>query len=263
MRKLPNICECILGSLCLFYYISVRIMFGDIVSLWIWLFAGVILLAKVTMCILVRKYAGERIKRVVKVLSDIYDGAFAVFICTFVCFIVFLIFGMTEKHDTSTLKDCDACMILGAAVYGEEPSPVLSQRIDTAYNFLVNNPNTLAICTGGVGTKALISEAECIRRELIKRGISKERLITENKSGTTVENMKFALTLVPEGCDTIAVVTSGFHVSRAKLILSNFTHADIIGIPASGGGALLPHYIFREYVVFITDIFCGRYSIFG
>lgn len=263
MRKVTDIIENILGSLCVLYYVLVRLFFGEIVSLWIWLFVGIALIEKSTVCILVREYANERINKIVRILSDIYNGAFAVFLFTFICFLVFVIHGMTEKHSGNELSECDACIVLGAAVYGEQPSPVLSQRIAAAYEFLVHNPNAVAVCTGGIGASAYISEAECIKRELIKKGIPEDRLIIENKSSTTVENMKLALALIPKKFDTIAVITSGFHASRAKLILSRFTNADVIGIPASGGGVLMPHYVFREYVVFAVDAFCGRYSIFG
>jgi len=262
LRNIFNIIENILGSLCVIYYILVRIFCGDIVSLWIWLVIGIALLLKSTACILAREYAGTGIKKVVKLLSDIYDAAFGLFLASFICFLVFVISGMTEKHTDIQLEGCDVCLILGAAVYDETPSPILEKRIDTAYKFLKENENAFAVCTGGIGSKASVSEAECIKRELVKKGISSDRLIIEDKSGTTAENMRFSLKLIPFEYDTIAVITSGFHVSRAKLILSGLTNAHVIGIPSPGGGALLPHYIFREYVVFAVDVICGRYSLF-
>jgi len=263
MRKVVNIIENILGSLCVLYYILVRIFCGAIVSLWIWLVIGITLLLKSTVCILTREYADVRIKKVVKLLSDIYDTAFGLFLVSFICFLVFVFSGMTEKHTDTQLDDCDVCLILGAAVYDDKPSPILEERINTAYKFLKKNRNAVAVCTGGIGSKASVSEAECIKRELVKRGISDDRLITEDKSGTTAENMKFALGLIPFEYDTIAVITSGFHVSRAKFILSELTNSRVIGIPSPGGGALLPHYVLREYVVFAVDVICGRYSIFA
>ena len=261
MQKSLNIAENIIGTLCIIYYTSMRICYGKIVFLWVWLFLALLLLAKSTVCILTAEYAGTKIKKTVKILSHIYDTVFAIFLVTFAVFLVFAAVGMTEKHGRDELQKCDTCIIPGAAVYGEEPSPILDSRIMRAYEFLTDNQNSVAVCTGGVGTNASISEGECIKRSLIKLGIPNDRLITETHATTTVENMKLSLSRLTGEPKTVAVITSGFHLSRSKLILSNFTNAEIIGIPADGGGALLPHYLLREYVVLCVDVICGRYSL--
>lgn len=50
------------------------------------------------------------------------------------------------------------------------------------------------------------------------------------------------------------------NIFRAKMILMNYTDAAVYGLPATGGGILMPHYILREYIVFIIDILHGNYT---
>ena len=58
-------------------------------------------------------------------------------------------------------------VVLGCQVVGERPSVMLRQRIHTAYTYLSAHPEAVCIATGGKGDNENISEAECIRRELL------------------------------------------------------------------------------------------------
>ena len=60
----------------------------------------------------------------------------------------------------------DFVIVLGAGVRGTEPSRVLRQRINTAYDVLMVHPDLKAILSGGKGEGENISEAECMFREL-------------------------------------------------------------------------------------------------
>lgn len=61
--------------------------------------------------------------------------------------------------------------------------------------------------------------------------------------------------------ESIGVVSSGFHIFRAKLILSDYTDATVYGIPATGQNVMTLHYILRELIVLIVDLLLGNYSI--
>ena len=94
---------------------------------------------------------------------------------------------------------------------------MLQNRIDTAYDFLLAHPDAVCIATGGKGSGENLSEAACIRKELIAMGIDAARIYCEDRSTSTAENMAFSAEIIAnEGLSaTVAVVSDNFHQMRA------------------------------------------------
>ena len=55
------------------------------------------------------------------------------------------------------------------------PSRVLQYRLDAAYDYLVENPDTKVIVSGGQGSDEMISEAQGMYDYLAGRGIDHQR----------------------------------------------------------------------------------------
>ena len=80
-------------------------------------------------------------------------------LCKILC--VFLLIGIIAAAITcgfivsaahpGTLPDCDYLIVLGAGVRGTVPSLTLSERINAAYTYLTDHPDTIAILSGGQG----------------------------------------------------------------------------------------------------------------
>ncbi len=115
-------------------------------------------------------------------------------------------------------------IVLGCRVKWDKPSLSLIKRADAAYDFLMKNPKALAILSGGQGKDEALSEAECMKNFLLEKGIAKSRLILEDKSTTTDENIAFSLKLINSlGLDKeIAVATSEYHQLRASMICNRY-----------------------------------------
>ncbi|MDF2879300.1 MAG: YdcF family protein, partial [Clostridia bacterium] len=90
---------------------------------------------------------------------------------------------------TSIAVQSQYIIILGARVKDETPSLALKYRLDKAYTYLNKNPQTIAILSGGQGPGESITEAEAMRRYLSQKGIAKERLVLEEHSTNTYENI--------------------------------------------------------------------------
>lgn len=138
-------------------------------------------------------------------------------------------------------------VLLGCKVNGTTPSTVLAERIEAAYDYLMENPQAACVLSGGKGDGEDISEAECMYRSLTKKGIAPERLILEDKSTTTEENLNFSKELLKEhGIEgSITIVTSEFHEYRANKT------AERLGIksystPSATFFIYLPTYYVRE-----------------
>ena len=82
-------------------------------------------------------------------------------------------------------------VVLGCSVKGTKPSRILEERIDAAYDYLSVNKDAVCILSGGRGPGEDITEAQCMYEVLTKRGISENRLILEERSTTTEENLKY------------------------------------------------------------------------
>lgn len=118
-------------------------------------------------------------------------------------------------------ENADYMIILGARVKGKVPSLALKYRIDHAAHYLKENPDTIAIASGGKGPGEDISEAQCIKRELMQHGIEESRILLEDKSTDTYENIGFSKKFIPEKAEIGLVVTNDFHIFRAKMIADN------------------------------------------
>jgi uncharacterized SAM-binding protein YcdF (DUF218 family) len=144
-------------------------------------------------------------------------------------------------------NDADYIIILGARVRGTEPSLALQYRIDAAAEYLKHNKRTIAIASGGKGSGEEISEAEAIKNELLLQGIQDSRIVMEDQSTDTYENIKLSKKLLPEQTNTGLIVTNDFHVYRAKQIAED-NDLLVTGLPAkTPASAVLKSYI-REYL---------------
>lgn len=115
-------------------------------------------------------------------------------------------------------------VVLGCRVYGERPSLSLQERLEAAYAYLSEHPDADCVLSGGKGNDENISEAECMYRYLVSKGIEPERLYKEEQSTTTRENLFYSKQLMEEeGLNTsIAIVTSEYHEYRAGLLAKEF-----------------------------------------
>lgn len=141
----------------------------------------------------------------------------------------------------------ETLVILGCRVYGEVPSLSLRERLEAAYEYLVEHPEAYCVVSGGQGDGENISEAECMYRYLTNKGISGTRIFMEDTSTTTRENLKFSLELIKEKGlpQEIAIVTSEYHQYRASLVAKEMglENTAVCGKTAKW---LLPTFYIRE-----------------
>ena len=83
-------------------------------------------------------------------------------------------------------------IILGAKVNGEVPSLSLRYRLDAALRYADEYPHVKFILSGGQGPGEHITEAEAMKRFLLDHGIKEERLLLEQQSTSTYENILFS-----------------------------------------------------------------------
>ena len=116
-------------------------------------------------------------------------------------------------------EDCTV-VVLGCQVSANgEPTVMLRDRIDAAYDYLTAHPESRCVASGGQNDNEPISEASCIRNTLVARGIHPDRIYLEDRSRSTEENLTFSAELIrKEGLPTrVAIASDNFHQLRAAV----------------------------------------------
>src|SRR5688572_32443685 len=81
-----------------------------------------------------------------------------------------------RRHDPAP---ADVAIVLGAAVWGTEPSPVFAARIDHAIALYRGGRVGRILFTGGVGTRERDAEAEVARRYAVRAGVPDRDIAVE------------------------------------------------------------------------------------
>ena len=111
-------------------------------------------------------------------------------------------------------------VVLGCQVYPSGPSPILLQRLEEALVYLQAHPNVICVVSGGQGTHEFASEASVMAEWLIARGIDANRILLEDVSRNTEQNLQFTVQLLREKeipFDSLVIVTDWWHQWRARI----------------------------------------------
>lgn len=154
---------------------------------------------------------------------------------------------------TAAPAGLDCIVVLGMRVNGREPSGGLRNRIAEGVEYLKANPETIAILSGGQGPDEEISEAQCMYEHMVAAGIDPARLILEDKSTDTSENLRFSRELMPDGIESIGIVTNDFHICRALALAKGLGWENVHGVSVATTLLSLPHYLMREFIGIAYD----------
>lgn len=163
--------------------------------------------------------------------------------------------------DWEQAESSDYAVVLGAAVQEDgTASRIMRQRLEAAMEFLERNPKAVVILSGGQGGNEPISEAQCMYDTLVEMGADQDRLLIEDQSQTTRENLKNSLRIMEERGGTekpVTIITSEFHQRRAAYI---GTSLGMETCPVSGNTDqwfYRINYTLREVFAFVKAAFEG------
>lgn len=155
-----------------------------------------------------------------------------------------------KPHDNDALL-----LILGCRVYGERASRMLEERLTTAATYMQTHSAARCIVSGGKGDDEDIAEATCMQRWLIAHGIERSRILVEDTSCTTCENIRFSFSVIKkEGLASmpLTLVSNDFHLYRARRIArSEGCHATCLA--AHTPWWLFATYFLRETLAIVQE----------
>ena len=148
---------------------------------------------------------------------------------------VVLFLSIYGNNSTATFNE-EAVIVLGAGIRGETVSRILAYRLDKAIEYSLKNPDAIIIVSGGQGQspREYITEALAMKRYLVDNGIPEERIIKEESSTSTYENLLFSKEILDSIFDKpyrVVIITNNFHIFRSAQL------ARSLGLDVTHSGA--------------------------
>lgn len=241
---------CVMGLFCLVYFIWLMCLLGASTTFnYFWLLAALVFSGLG----LVLVFAKGALGRMPRWLLFVIEGIVAVG-----CFVFILVEGIIISWGSRTAGKADYVIILGAKVNGIGPSLSLKARLDTAVDYLNRYPDCQVIVSGGQGADEEISEAECMYNYLVEAGISGDRIIQENQSTSTRENLAYSAAYLDMGEDSVVIITNDFHVFRSVQIAKKMGYTKVMGQAAPSLWYLVPTNYAREFLAVMKDFLFGN-----
>ncbi|MDR6226268.1 YdcF family protein [Desmospora profundinema] len=148
----------------------------------------------------------------------------------------------TEKRDVA--------IVLGAALWEEEPSPALRERLEAALQLYEEGLVEVLVLSGGEGNDG-ISEAEGMKRYLAAKGIPAESLLLENQAANTWENLHYSQWIIQQaGATEVYLVTHDYHMKRA-MEMAKRIQMDAVPVPVHSRVLFTPYHKTRESLAFV------------
>ena len=152
----------------------------------------------------------------------------------------------------------DYLIILGCAIRKDgTPTPILQGRIDRALSFDREQAekwdrHAKFVPSGGQGSDEVISEAESMKRYLMEQGIPEERILKEDRSVNTYQNMAFSKKVIQKDAGRLSEKTIGFSTTNYH-VFRGYTLAQRVGMKVRGLSAKTKLYFFpnaflREFI---------------
>lgn len=221
----------IAGLLCLLYYIGICLVMKKWNATFarFWLLGGItFIITGLTNCIAI-------------------NIGLSVFAVVFIIIEIHILNAMFAKK----VNGLPYIIVLGAKVNGTVVSESLKRRLDAAVEYLSENPKTRVIVSGSKLNGELITEAEAMMHYLLGQGIERKRIVKEENSYTTRQNLTFSRELIEDKEAAVGIVTSNYHIYRSLYYARRLGYKEAIGIPASCHPALFVNYMTREFFAIV------------
>ncbi|AOY77638.1 YdcF family protein [Clostridium formicaceticum] len=152
-------------------------------------------------------------------------------------------------------KKSDAIVVLGCRLWGDQPSHMLTYRLNKALELYEEGYASTIIVSGAQGEDEWITEAAAMKAYLVDKGIDSEVILKEENSFSTFQNLYYSKEIMDkQALESAIIVTNAFHVHRA-LMIGNRLGMDVSSSSAKSypNPALIVRYYVREVFAYMKD----------
>ena len=143
-------------------------------------------------------------------------------------------------------------IVLGAALWNQQPSPALTERLELALELYRQGKVDYLILSGGLGNNG-ITEAEGMKNYLVERGVSPAHFFLEDRSSNTRENLLFSAQIIERmQFKKITIITHDYHMVRA-LNYAKQAGIEATASPVHSRVLFLPYHKARECLALIKQ----------
>lgn len=136
---------------------------------------------------------------------------------------------------TDVRTPADFILVLGAAQYNGDPSPVLSSRLDHAARLWRTDVAPVIVTVGGRQAGDNYTEGQAGRNYLLSYGIPDEAVVAIGKGGDTLRSVVAAADLAQRrGWDSAVIVSDPWHSFRVRTMARD-TGLDVTVSPTRSG----------------------------
>ena len=133
-----------------------------------------------------------------------------------------------NEKEYPKIADVDCIVVLGAAIWGDKPSPMLEDRLLEGINLYKKNVSNKILMSGDHGRKGY-DEVSIMKKFAIEKGVPSEDIFMDHAGFSTYESIYRAKEIFQ--AKKIIIVTQEYHLHRALYI------ANRLGIEAYGVGS--------------------------
>lgn len=152
-----------------------------------------------------------------------------------------------------TAEPAKHALVLGLALEDGKPTNDLLSRLETARQYLEENPETVLILTGGNAAEPGGTEAEVMQDLLAERGVPADRMILEDQAETTKENFRNAVRMT-DPYEPIVLITSDFHMDRAVQTAAGAGFTRVMRLPAKSSAVHFGANVLWEAILELNEL---------
>jgi uncharacterized SAM-binding protein YcdF (DUF218 family) len=140
----------------------------------------------------------------------------------FVAGCAIVVWQAAHHDDASEIDRADAIVVLGAAQYDGEPSPVFAGRLDHAALLYEQGRAQRILVLGGGQPGDRTTEAEAGRAYLIGKGVPEVAILSVPRGHTTFESLRAAAPVMRDaGLGSAFLVSDPWHNARVERMASD------------------------------------------
>ena len=170
---------------------------------------------------------------------------FAIF--SILIFLFYHSYGVYSSSKVHSSEKTDAIIVLGAAQFNGEPSPVFKSRLDHALELYKENVSRTIITVGGKQKGDKFTEAEA-GKNYLSNYIGKENIFSIKDGKDTLESFELIREKYPD-LNRVTLVSDPAHLWRSKLMAEDLNFEVFLSSTTQGPGSkLTSDYFIREFV---------------
>jgi vancomycin permeability regulator SanA len=149
-------------------------------------------------------------------------------------------------------KEASECLIIlgSRSLPGGVPGLMMRERLAMAETVITDDTKTIILTGGSLDEEK--TEAEVMQGELLRNGVNEERMVLENRSTSTYENLIYSKPLLKErNCDDVDILTHDFHLARTKMTADALDLKSNRMIPVLNATANTRARLSREYLAYM------------